>query len=166
MTAVKVKRRNGDLPAPEPVGPVIPKNETAEKAAIACLLTDASPFSVPLSEAHFFYPDHQLIFAAVRDLAVKQQPINIITVRAMLEANGQLDKAGGDPSRFYEYVGGGDAVLDYYFHMLEEARKNREALLFINEKLEDLTKLRIDAKDFVRELSDKVNGHSNTKGIC
>jgi len=65
-----------------------------------------------------------------------------------------------------DFVWGGNAVLDYYFHMLEEARKNREALLFINEKLEDLYKLRVDAKDFVSELSQRINGNINTSGIC
>jgi len=158
VTAVKVKRRNGDLPPPEAPSLSIPKNETAEKATIACLLTYADPLSVPLTEAHFFYPDHKIIFSVVRDLAVNYQPVNIMTVRAWLESTGQLDKAGGDPSRFMDFVWGGNAVLDYYFHMLEEARKNREALLFINEKLEDLSKLRIDAKDFIVELSEKIHG--------
>ena len=93
----------------------IPKNDSAEKAVIACLLTNASVYRVPLTEAHFAAPDHQLVFRAVLDLSEAQQPVSIMSVRSKLESRGELENAGGDPSRFFDYGGGGDDVLHYHF---------------------------------------------------
>jgi hypothetical protein len=136
--------------------PLAPKNETSEKAALACMLSEADPLSVDLTESHFFYPDHQLVFRAIKKLANDGNPVNIITVRAFLESKGELENAGGDPSRFFEYGGGGNACLAYYYDHLEQARSNRMVYMHIREKLEDLAKLRIDAGDFVSELLQLV----------
>lgn len=132
--------------------PLAPKNETSEKAALACMLTDANPLSVNLTESHFFYPDHQLVYRAIKKLADSNNPINIMTVRALLESDGQLENAGGDPSRFFDYGGGGNACLAYYYDHLEQARSNRMVFMHIRENLEDLAKLKIDAGDLVAQL--------------
>lgn len=156
MTATTGPRRN-KLPQPvAPIEPRIPKNELAEKAALACLLDNASLSSSPITEAHFYYPDHKLVFNVIKDLTEKKQPVTIITVRIELEAMDLFERAGGDPSRFFDYGGGGNAVLDYYYHHLEDSRKNRDIILFINQHMEDLSKLRIDGKDFVQQLSQLV----------
>lgn len=132
--------------------PLAPKNETSERAAIACLLTDADPSFGGLNESHFFYPDNQLVFRAIRKLAKDGSPVNVMTVRAFLESKGELENAGGDPSRFFEYGGGGNEVLKYYFYHLEQARSSRMVFMHIREKIEDLAKLKVDAKDFVSQL--------------
>lgn len=132
---------------------VIPKNDSAEKAAIACLLDEASVYRVPLTEAHFAAPDHQLVFRAVRDLSEAQQPVSIMSVRSKLESRGELENAGGEPSRFFDYGGGGDDVLHYHFPLLESARRNREAVLHIHKHLPELASLRIDAAQFAEELN-------------
>ena len=131
----------------------IPKNDSAEKAVIACLLTNASVYRVPLTEAHFAAPDHQLVFRAVLDLSEAQQPVSIMSVRSKLESRGELENAGGDPSRFFDYGGGGDVTLVHHFPELESARRNREAVLLIHKHLPELTSLRIDAAQFAEELS-------------
>lgn len=136
--------------------PLAPKNETSERAAIACLLTDADPSFGGLNESHFFYPDNQLVFRAIRKLAKDGSPVNVMTVRAFLESKGELENAGGDPSRFFEYGGGGDACLSYYYDHLEKARSNRMVFMHIRENLEDLAKLRIDAGDLVAQLLQLV----------
>lgn len=131
----------------------IPKNDSAERAVIACLLDLASVYRVPLTEAHFAAPDHQLVFRAVRDLSEAQQPVTIMSVRSKLESRGELENAGGDPSRFFDYGGGGDVTLVHHFPELESARRNREAVLLIHKHLPELTSLRIDAAQFAEELS-------------
>lgn len=134
--------------------PAIPKNLSAEQATVACLLSGASVFAAPLTSAHFSAADCQLVFEAVRDLAEARQPVTLQTVRAALEARGQLSHAGGDPSRFYDYGGGGDAVLAYHFAQLEDARRNREAVLFVNKHLGNLCALRMDATAFAEQLAE------------
>lgn len=136
--------------------PLAPKNETSEKAALACMLSEADPMSCDFTESHFFYPDHQLVFRAIKKLANDGVVINIATVRAFLESKGELENAGGDPSRFFEFGGGGNACLAYYYDHLEQARSNRMVFMHIREKLEDLAKLRIDAGVFVSELLQMV----------
>jgi replicative DNA helicase len=131
----------------------IPKNDSAEKAVISALLDRASVYRAPLNESHFAAPDHRLIFRAVLDLAEAQQPVTIMSVRSKLESRGELENAGGDPSRFTDYGGGGDVTLSHHFQELESARRNREAVLLIHKHLPELTSLRIDAAQFAEELS-------------
>ena len=147
-------RRSKETPPPK-VEQVVPQNTIAEQAALACLL-DQATLSVPITEAHFFTPANKIIFGIIKDLHEKNQPVTIMTVRVMLEAKGLLDQAGGDPSRYFDFGGGGNAVLDYYYHHLEDTRQNRDALLFINSHMEDLSKCRISAKDFVAQLQEVV----------
>ena len=147
-------RRNKETPPPK-LERVIPQNPTAEQAALACLL-DQATLSVPLTSSHFFTPANKIVFEVIKELHEKNQPVNIMTVRVMLEARGLLERAGGDPSRYFDFGGGGNAVLDYYYHHLEDTRRNRDALLFINSAMEDLSKCRINAKDFVAQLQEVV----------
>lgn len=148
-------RRSKETPPPKPE-PTVPQNPAAEQAVIACLLTDAN-VSANLTSSHFFTPANRLMFEVIKDLSARGVPTNIMTVRVELEARGQLAQAGGDPSRYYDFfAGGGDATVDYYYHHLEDARCNREALLFINQHMEDLSKCRINAKDFVAQLQEVV----------
>lgn len=147
-------RRSKETPPPK-MEPMVPQHPTAEQAALACLL-DQADLSVPLTESHFFTPANKIVFNTIKELHEKNQPVTIMTVRVMLEARGLLDQAGGDPSRYFDFGGGGDAVLDYYYHHLEDVRCNREALLFINQHMEDLSKCRINGKDFVAQLQEVV----------
>ena len=147
-------RRSKETPPPR-IEQVVPQNTTAEQAALACLMDQAN-LSVPLTSSHFFTPANKIVFEVIKDLHEKNQPVSIMTVRVMLEAKGLLDQAGGDPSRYFDFGGGGDAVLDYYYHHLEDVRRNRDALLFINSTMEDLSKCRISAKDFVAQLQEMV----------
>jgi replicative DNA helicase len=136
-----------------PVARAIPKNDSAEKAVIAALLDRASVYRAPLNESHFAAPDHRLIFRAVLDLTEAQQPVTIMSVRSKLESRGELENAGGDPSRFFDFGGGSDESLAHHFRELESARRNREAVLLIHKHLPELTSLRIDAAQFAEELS-------------
>ena len=147
-------RRSKETPPPKPEMRV-PQHPTAEQAALACLLDQAN-LSVPLTSSHFFTPANKIVFEVIKDLHEKNQPVNIMTVRVMLEAKGLLDQAGGDPSRYFDFGGGGNAVLDYYYHHLEDTRQTRDVLLFINQYMEDLSKCRINAKDFVSQLQEIV----------
>jgi hypothetical protein len=147
-------RRSKETPPPR-IEQVVPQNTTAEQAALGCLMDQAN-YSALLISSHFFTPANRIVFEVIKDLHEKNQPVTIMTVRVMLEAKGLLDQAGGDPSRYFDFGGGGNAVLDYYYHHLEDTRRNRDALLFINSHMEDLSKCRINAKDFVAQLQEIV----------
>lgn len=148
-------RRSKETPPPKPEVIRVPQNATAEQAALGCLMDQAN-YSALLTSSHFFTPANKIVFEVIKDLHEKGQPVTIMTVRVMLEAKGLLEQAGGDPSRYFDFGGGGNAVLDYYYHHLEDTRQNRDALLFINSHMEDLSKCRINAKDFVAQLQEIV----------
>ena len=117
---------------------LIPENRTAEAAAIDCLLNDASIYSVPIREDHFSAPDHKLIFRAIKELSDEKSPVDFTTVRSRLESRGELENAGGDPSRFLKSFGGGDATLK----------------LHIRDNLDGLTSMETDPAAFAQELAD------------
>jgi replicative DNA helicase len=144
---------------------VIPKNDSAEKAVIACLLDTASAHSVPLTEEHFAAPDHRLVFKAIRDLSEEKQPVTLMSVRSKLESRGELEKSGGDPSRFFDYGGGGDTLLAHHFPELENARRNREVVLLIHRHLPDLSDLSLPAAQFAEELAAISTPQAATTGI-
>lgn len=134
---------------------VVPQNAEAEASAIGCLLTGASVYSVPLTEAHFYGPDNRLLFEAIRELAEERHPIDITTVRARLESQNKLEHAGGDPSRYLSgsFAVGGDSLLAFHFSHLEFARQRREAFLFCQKELPDVVSGNLAAPEFAEKLA-------------
>ncbi len=49
-----------------------------------------------ISEKDFYRYEHRLIFEALRGLAEKQHPMDVVTVTAALKQAGELEKAGGE----------------------------------------------------------------------
>lgn len=75
-----------------------PQNIEAEEGVIGSILLDNSVYRdvAPILTPDRFYRDvHQILYAAVVALATAGSPVDMITVRAYLEARGQLDKIGG-----------------------------------------------------------------------
>lgn len=130
----------------------IPANPEAESAVLCALLSGTPLDAAPITEAHFAAPDHRLVFAAVRDLAEQGAPVDIMSVSTRLRARGELDHAGGDPSRFLVACIGGEAALRHYYAHLEDARQAREVALYVRDNLDDLTALQLQAPRFVEEL--------------
>jgi replicative DNA helicase len=50
-----------------------------------------------VGEGDFYRREHRLIFGAIRDLAARDQPFDVVTLAEMLERTGQLEDAGGLP---------------------------------------------------------------------
>jgi replicative DNA helicase len=50
-----------------------------------------------VGEGDFYRREHRLIYAAIRGLADREQPFDVVTLAETLERNGQLEDAGGLP---------------------------------------------------------------------
>lgn len=77
---------------------VVPHSLEAEQAVLGSLLVDASAWprlAGKLEVGDFFRPDHALIFQSIARLAAAGKDHDVITVSAKLQANGDLDGAGG-----------------------------------------------------------------------
>ena len=109
--------------------PVTPKNEAAEIAVIGSMLMGASPYAAPIRSEHFHGGDNRLVFEAIRALADKGQPANVLSVTSHLTAQGLLEHAGGPVARYVsmDVAAGEDPHVRHYFTDLESARQSREA---------------------------------------
>ena len=80
------------------LGKVPPHDLEAEQAIIGSMLTDKdaviSAIEV-LKEDDFYREDNKAIYSAILNLYNRAEPIDIITVKAELEAMGKFEKVGG-----------------------------------------------------------------------
>lgn len=77
---------------------VPPHSVEAEQAVLGGVLLDPrawEPVIERVKTTYFYRQEHQIIFEAMKALAVNSEPIDIITVSEYLVRKGQLDKAGG-----------------------------------------------------------------------
>jgi replicative DNA helicase len=75
-----------------------PHNSEAEQAVLSSMLLEMD--SAIYAHEHlcakdFYRPDHQLIFTAMEELILRNEPVDVITVKDKLESDGILQKVGG-----------------------------------------------------------------------
>lgn len=74
------------------------QNITAEQSVLGGLMLDNATFpkvSALITENDFFNKNHQLIFSAIKKLAAKKQPFDVVTLSEQLEADNALISIGG-----------------------------------------------------------------------
>jgi replicative DNA helicase len=75
-----------------------PHDDMAERAVIGSCFIDPNAINIlkaSLTTGDFYATQHQWVWDAILQLASNRQPIDIITVRKMIEASGKLDELGG-----------------------------------------------------------------------
>lgn len=80
------------------LGKIPPQAIELEEAVLGAVMLekDALITILEILKPESFYKDeHQKIYKAIRDLSVKQQPIDILTVKEELRRNGELESVGG-----------------------------------------------------------------------
>lgn len=80
------------------LGRLQPQALDLEAAVLGALLLDQSAYAeiVSILKPESFYDKrNRLVFTAIRDLAIKQLPIDILTVKEQLKQNHTLSEAGG-----------------------------------------------------------------------
>lgn len=117
-----------------------PNSYEAEVALLGGMLIDtatAAKFMPQLGADDFYTPGHKYLYEAMRDLFVKSEPIDFVTVVGVLEGNGTIELAGG-----VEYVSGlvnavpSVANSDYYFGLVKKHTRLR-ALIGIARQMAD-----------------------------
>lgn len=77
-----------------------PQALEAEQSILGGLMLDREALDQVgdvLTPEDFYKPSHQKIFAAIKELHSKNQPIDIITVTNLLEGEGSIEMVGGAP---------------------------------------------------------------------
>jgi len=69
-----------------------------ERAVLGAILIDNRAYGIVcelLKPESFYEPRHQKIFGAIRDLALAEKPVDVLSVTEQLDHNGQLEEIGG-----------------------------------------------------------------------
>ena len=80
------------------IGKIPPHDIEAEQAILGCMLTDKdaviSAIEV-LKEESFYREDNRAIYSAILSLYSRNEPVDIITVKAELVEQGNFERVGG-----------------------------------------------------------------------
>ena len=101
MAEQKRNIRTSRSKTPQPVtdyGRIQPQAPELEEAVLGALMIEKDAYSLVgeiLRPESFYEHRHQLIYAAITDLAVNQKPVDILTVKDQLYKRGELEEVGG-----------------------------------------------------------------------
>lgn len=79
-------------------GRLQPQAVDMEEAVLGAIMIEKDAYSLVseiLRPESFYEHRNQIIYKAITDLAIKENPIDILTVKAKLEQNDELDEVGG-----------------------------------------------------------------------
>lgn len=136
-------------------GKLQPQDLQVEEAVLGALMLEKDAYTVVsdlLKPESFYDYSHQLIYSAIVSLAVKQRPIDMLTVTEQLRNDGNLDAAGG-PLHISELTGrvSSAANVEYHARIVAQKYLARELIKFssnIQSKAFDET---VDVYDLMQE---------------
>ena len=131
-----------------------------EEAVLGALMIDKDAYSVVseiLRPESFYDHKHQLLYRAITTLAMRQQPIDILTVAEQLRSTGELEEAGG-PFYITQLSGkvASSAHIEYHARIIAQKFLARELITFtsnIQTKAFDETQ---DVDDLMQEAEGKL----------
>ncbi|MFP6641778.1 MAG: replicative DNA helicase [Myxococcota bacterium] len=89
--------RTGAMPSPQP-GRVPPSDLSAEKAVLSAILLDNNTIHgmvAYLRDEDFYHPSHQLLYNAMVQIKDANDPVDLTTLAAHLQAHDLLEAVGG-----------------------------------------------------------------------
>ena len=105
-----------------------------EEAVLGALMIEKDAYSVVseiLRPESFYDHRHQLLYKAITTLAMRQQPIDILTVAEQLRSTGELEEAGG-PFYITQLSGkvASSAHIEYHARIIAQKYLARELITF------------------------------------
>ena len=141
-------------------GRIQPQAPELEEAVLGALMIEKDAYSLVseiLRPESFYEHRHQLIYAAITDLAVNQKPVDILTVKEQLSKRGDLEEVGGP---FYitqlSSKVASSAHIEYHARIIAQKSLARELITFtsnIQSKAFDET---LDVDDLMQEAEGKL----------
>ena len=136
-------------------GHLQPQAPETEKAVLGALMIDKEAYPLiceTLRPESFYEPRHQKIFDAVRQLSIKDEPIDVLTVTEQLARMGELDNEGG-PGYIAELSSrvATSANVEYYSDIVAQKYLSRQLISYtstIGTKAYDETN---DVNDVIQE---------------
>ena len=148
---------------PQPIndyGRIPPQATDLEEAVLGALMIEKDAYSLVseiLRPQSFYEHRHQLLFTAITNLALKQQPIDLLTVKNELEREGTLDEVGG-PFYITQLTSkvASAAHVEFHARIIAQKALARELITFTNgiqSKAFDETQ---DVDDLMQEAEGKL----------
>ena len=145
-------------------GHVQPQAVDAEKTVLGALLIDRDAYAMVseiLTPESFYEPRNQMVYAAIRDLAIAEKPIDLIPVTDRLAKNGTLAEVGG-PAYVAETSSNvaTSANVEYHANIVAQKHLARQLVSYGNhveakayDESTDVDELMQEAEDSLIELS-------------
>ena len=116
---------------------VQPQAIDVERAVIGGLLIDKDAYSVVsemLRPESFYEKRNEYIFEAIRDLAMAEKPIDVLTVTDQLSRNGKLEETGG-PAYIAEISArvASSAHVEYHARIVAQKHLARQLIQFASD---------------------------------
>jgi replicative DNA helicase len=142
------------------MGRLQPQARELEEAVLGALMLEKDAYSIVceiLKPECFYEKEHEKIYAAIVDLAVSQQPVDMLTVTEQLKRRGELEEVGGPfyISQLTSKVAS-SAHIEYHARIIAQKYVARELITFtatVQDKAFDET---IDVEDLMQEAEGKL----------
>lgn len=153
-------RNNQKTVVASDMGRLQPQARELEEAVLGALMLEKDAYSMVseiLKPECFYDKAHELIYAAIVDLALTQRPVDMLTVTQQLKSRGDLETVGGAfyISQLTEKVAS-SAHIEYHARIIAQKYLARELISFtamIQNKAFDET---IDVEDLMQEAEGKL----------
>ncbi|MDH8702153.1 replicative DNA helicase [Dysgonomonadaceae bacterium PH5-43] len=151
------RKKKADAPS-EAIGRVLPQAREIEEAVLGALMLekDAYPLiSEILTPKSFYDKNHELVFTAIRNLAIQQEPIDMLTIVEQLRKEGNLETVGGIPyiAHLSQKVVS-SAHLEYHAKIVAQKAMARELISFSS----GITTKAFDETNDVDDLMQEAEG--------
>ena len=141
-------------------GRIQPQVLDFEEAVLGALMIERDAYSIVseiLRPESFYDHRHQLIYAAITDLAVNQQPVDILTVKNQLAKKGELEEVGG-PFYITELSSkvASSAHIEYHARIIAQKYLARELITFTSQIQSKAFDETLDVDDLMQEAEGKL----------
>lgn len=161
MTYRKNSRRaNQQQPIDPNYAHIQPQAPEIERAVLGALLIDKNAFEVVcqwLTPETFYLPNHQKIYSAIRDLALAEKPVDVLTVTETLAKMGLLEEIGG-PATISEISCrvASSANVDFHARILAQRYLLRQLILFTSDIQTKAFDETIDVDDLMQHAEGRI----------
>ena len=161
MTYRKNSRRANQQ---QPINPnyahIQPQAPEIERAVLGALLIDKNAFEMVcqwLTPETFYLPNHQKIYSAIRDLALAEKPVDVLTVTETLAKMGLLEEIGG-PATISEISCrvASSANVDFHARILAQKYLLRQLILFTSDIQTKAFDETIDVDDLMQHAEGRI----------
>ena len=141
-------------------GHLQPQAIELEEAVLGALMIERDAYSQVSEILHpesFYEYKHQLIYAAITNLAIRQNPVDILTVTEQLKKDGVLDEVGG-PFYITQLSGkvASSAHIEYHARIIAQKYLARQLITFTSDLQTKAFDTATDVDDLMQEAEGRL----------